>query len=189
MRPAPVIFALWIAFCLSWIAAAGWSGRTDKRVGLKGELAYRIILVIGGVSLFVRAHGFVGPLRLWFVGRNTAWGCAALVACGFAFSWWARIRLGALWSGAITRKEGHRIIDTGPYAIVRHPIYTGILLAVFATAAVKGMITGIVGALLITLGISMKARLEERWLREELDPDAYDGYRRRVPMLIPFGPK
>ena len=123
MRPAPVIFALWIVFCLSWIAAAGWS------------------------------------------------------------------RLGALWSGTITKKEGHRVIDTGPYAIVRHPIYTGILLAVFATAAVKSMIAGIVGALLITLGIWMKARREEQWLREELDPDAYDGYRRRVPMLIPFGPK
>jgi protein-S-isoprenylcysteine O-methyltransferase Ste14 len=75
------------------------------------------------------------------------------------------------------------------YRIVRHPIYTGILLAVYASAAAKGTILGLLGALLITLGIWMKARLEERWLREELDPGAYDDYRGRVSMLVPFGPR
>jgi len=81
------------------------------------------------------------------------------------------------------------VVDRGPYGIVRHPIYTGILLSVFATAAVKGTVLGLAGAAIITLGIWMKARLEERWLREQLGADAYDSYRRRVPMLLPFGPK
>lgn len=72
---------------------------------------------------------------------------------------------------------------------MRHPIHTGILLAVFATAALKGTILGLLGAFPITLGPWMKARLEERWLREELDPGAYDDYRRKVPMLVPFGPR
>jgi protein-S-isoprenylcysteine O-methyltransferase Ste14 len=79
------------------------------------------------------------------------------------------------------------VIDTGPYAIVRHPIYTGILLAVLGTAAAKGTVLGLVGALTITLGVWLKALLEERWLRQELEPEAYDNYRRRVPMLLPFG--
>lgn len=83
----------------------------------------------------------------------------------------------------------HRTVDTGPYGIVRHPIYTGILIAAFATAAAKGTVMGIAGALVMTLGLWMKARLEEAWLRSELGADAYDAYRQRVPMLLPFGPR
>ena len=66
---------------------------------------------------------------------------------------------------------------------------TGVLLAVYATTAVKGTILGLLGPLLITLGLLMKARLEEQGLREEPDPGAYDGYRKRVPMLVAFAPR
>jgi protein-S-isoprenylcysteine O-methyltransferase Ste14 len=72
---------------------------------------------------------------------------------------------------------------------VRHPIYTGLLLATYATAAAKGTAIGIAAAVLITLGFWLKARLEERWLSEELGPDEYQAYRRKVPMLLPLGPK
>lgn len=68
-------------------------------------------------------------------------------------------------------------------------IYTGLLPAVYATAAAKGTIVGLIGALLVTQGLWMKARLEERWLREALDPGAYEDDRRKVPMLVPFGPR
>jgi len=189
MRPGLWIIALWVAFAASWLLAAGWSSSADKRLGLRGELGFRVLLILGGVILAVRAHGNVVPLRLWFVTWAEAWTCVGAIACGFAFAWWARIRLGALWSGQITRKTDHRVIDSGPYAIVRHPIYTGLLLAVYATAAVKGTVTGVAGALIITIGLWMKARMEEQWLAKELDASAYLAYRRRVPMLLPFGPK
>ena len=189
LRPGPVIILLWAAFAISWFAAAAWSAKTQRRVGMRGELGYRLVLVVGGLAFLPRAHGYHGPLRLWMVTLEQAWVCSALLALGLAFSWWARIHLGKLWSGWITRKADHRVIDTGPYGIVRHPIYTGLLLAVYATAAAKGTILGLIGALLITLGLWMKARLEERWLREELDPGAYDDYRGKVPMLVPFGPR
>lgn len=189
MRPYTAIIGLWLLWAASWLAAAAWSARTDKRVGVKGELGYRIVLIVGALVLLPRAHGYYGPLRLWLVTRDEAWACAAVMACGFAFCWWARIHLGSLWSGMITKKAGHRVVDTGPYAIVRHPIYTGILLAVYATAAAKGTIPGIAGAAIITVGLWMKARLEERWLSQELDGAAYEDYRRRVPMLIPFAPR
>jgi protein-S-isoprenylcysteine O-methyltransferase Ste14 len=88
----------------------------------------------------------------------------------------------------VTRKADHRIVDTGPYGIVRHPIYTGIILSVFATAAFKGTGVAFLGAAIMTVGFWIKARLEERFLRQELGAETYDSYRRRVPMLVPFGP-
>lgn len=189
LRPGPVIVVLWIAFWASWLAAAAWSTRTERTVGVRGELAYRLVLIAGALALLPRAHGYYVPMRLWLLTLDAAWACTILLALGLAFSWWARIHLGALWSGWITRKTDHRVIDTGPYGIVRHPIYTGLLLAVYATAVAKGTILGLLGALLVTVGLWMKARLEERWLRAELDSGAYDAYRRRVPMLVPFGPR
>ena len=186
MQPGEAIGLLWIGFAASWLAAAPWSSRIEKRAGLRTELTYRLPLIVGGAVFLILAHHDVGPLRLWHVTRAEAWACVGAIILGFAFSWWARLQLGSLWSGPITKKADHRVIDTGPYGIVRHPIYTGILLAVFATAAAKGTVMGLGAALLITLGMWMKARLEERWLRQELDESAYDAYSRRVPMLLPF---
>ena len=189
LRPGPLIIAEWILFAASWILAAGWSSAVDKRLGMKRELPYRVVMIVGGLILAVPAHGYEGPLRIWWVTRFEAWTCAAIIGLGFAFAWWARVHLGELWSAQVTAKTHHRVVDTGPYGIVRHPIYTGILLAVYATAAAKGTTPGVVGALLITLGVWMKARLEESWLSGQLDADAYMHYRRRIPMLISFGPK
>ncbi len=189
MHPGIAIFSLWVLWALSWAAAAWWSNSTEKRPGLGAEIGYRIVQLAGVVLFFIPAHGYEGVLRLWHIGWTGAWICVALVAVGFAFCWWARIHLGRLWSGAVTRKADHKVIDSGPYALVRHPIYTGILLAVFATMAAKGTVLGIGGAALISIGIWMKARLEERWLSQELGAGAYEEYRRRVPMLLPFGPK
>ena len=80
------------------------------------------------------------------------------------------------------------MIDTGPYAIVRHPIYTGILAAVLATAAAIATWPALVGVACVSVGLWLKASIEERFLAAELEPDAYQTYRRRVPMLIPFWP-
>jgi protein-S-isoprenylcysteine O-methyltransferase Ste14 len=188
MRPGVAILILWAAFAVSWLVAAWWSNAVEKQAGVRAEMPYRIILLIGGIIFAIPAHNYIGPLRLWFVTKTEVWICVGLIALGFAFSWWARVHLGALWSGQITRKTDHGVIDTGPYSLVRHPIYTGILLAVVATAVAKGTVFGVAGALTILLGLWMKARLEESWLSEELDNSAYEAYRRRVPMLVPFGP-
>jgi protein-S-isoprenylcysteine O-methyltransferase Ste14 len=188
MSPGLVIVLLWVGWAASWLLASRWSNATEKRVGLGRELGYRLVIVAGGVLFVVPAHGYDGALRLWHVGFAGAWACIAGMAAGFAFCWWARVHLGRLWSGTITKKEGHRIVDTGPYALVRHPIYTGLLLAVLATMIAKGTAIAVAGALLLGLGVYLKARMEEQWLRGELGADAYDGYRRRVPMLVPFGP-
>lgn len=79
-------------------------------------------------------------------------------------------------------------MDTGPYSLVRHPIYTGLLAASLATAVAQATATALVGWMLIGLGLWLKARVEERFLAAELDPQAYAAYRLRVPMLVPLLP-
>lgn len=186
MQPGIAIASLWIAFAASWLVAALWADRAEKRAGWAVEAPYRLTMIAGTALFMVRAHGYQGWMRLWQVNLAEAWACVALIAAGFAFAWWARVHLGRLWSGQITRKEGHHIVDTGPYALARHPIYTGLLLAMFATMIAKGTLAAVAGALLITIGVYAKARLEERFLRQELGAAAYDAYSRRVPMLIPW---
>ena len=124
--------------------------------------------------------------RIWEVGNDVTYGLIVVTLLGLLLTWLARIHLGRLWSSAITRKERHRVVDTGPYAFVRHPIYTGIITALVATAAIEATLAALVGATLICSGLWLKARAEERFLMVELDRDDYKSYCRRVPMLIPF---
>jgi protein-S-isoprenylcysteine O-methyltransferase Ste14 len=185
MRPGIVLVALWVLWVISWLIAARWANHTESQPSAESALPYRAALMTGTVLEFVPAHGYEGPLRLWHIGRDGAWLCVAVIAIGLGFTWWARIHLGVLWSGSVTRKADHRVVDTGPYGLVRHPIYTGLLLALLAMAVAKGTVLGTVGFALAFLGLTLKARLEERWLAGELGSGAYADYRRRVPMLVP----
>ena len=110
-------------------------------------------------------------------------------AANTEFRWIRRAAAVPIWSGRVTRKADHRIVDTGPCGIVRHPIYTGILVAIYASALLRPGLFGIAGAALLTVSFVVKLRLEERFLMQELGADAYESYRRRVPMLVPFWPR
>ncbi len=188
--PENACYAIWIGWALSWFLAAAWSSRAQSRASIAHQLPYRLLTLGGFVLLFAvnpRPYRH-GPLRLWTLPESAGWAMAVFCLIGFGFAWWARLHLGRLWSAFVTRKTDHRIVDTGPYGIVRHPIYTGIILAAVALAIVKGTVIAITGSLLAALGFWVKARLEEGFLREQLGVEAYDAYRRRVPMLVPFGP-
>jgi protein-S-isoprenylcysteine O-methyltransferase Ste14 len=86
----------------------------------------------------------------------------------------------------VVTKAGHHVVDTGPYSLVRHPIYSGLIFAAFATAIEKGSSFALLGAATITLAFYTKARREEHFLRAELGKDAYDAYARKTAMLVPF---
>jgi protein-S-isoprenylcysteine O-methyltransferase Ste14 len=182
--PASWIGVVWSMWALSWFAAAMWSRQTAARASFAQEAPYRIITIVGIILLFGLIDFRAMPYG-WDVAEGVMWILLALVTAGFLFAWWARLHLGTLWSGTITRKQDHRIVDTGPYALVRHPIYTGLLLSGFATAIARGRWEALIGAFLFALGCWIKARQEERFLSEELGPD-YAAYRKRVPMLVPF---
>ena len=112
----------------------------------------------------------------------------AVEAGGLAFTWWARLHLGTLWSARVTRKDDHRIIETGPYGIVRHPIYTGIIAGLIATVVAFPGPINIAGVALLIVSFVLKGKLEERFLKGELGAQSYEAYQRRVPMLVPFWP-
>jgi protein-S-isoprenylcysteine O-methyltransferase Ste14 len=185
-----VIYALWGAWFVSWTVAALWTNRTEKRAGIGAELFFRVLLGVGVILLFAvpsSHHHSYARGRHWQLGDALKWILVALTFAGLLFAWWARIHLGRLWSDwGVTKKTGHHVVDTGPYRLVRHPIYLGLILAAFATAIEKGTSFALFGAAIITLAFYTKARREERFLRVELSENAYDAYAGKTTMLIPF---
>jgi protein-S-isoprenylcysteine O-methyltransferase Ste14 len=204
MAPKYVVIFIWFLWIVSWAAAANtMSAPVLKAAGWRREWPYRVLMGLGFVLMFVSLGQSwspvpLAPLRtailsfgfaqLWELSDAALWGAALLAVAGFSFMWWARLHLGGLWSSGVTRKEDHRLIDSGPYAFVRHPIYAGLLMLTVALLAISGRTFGVVGFGLVVVGLFLKARLEERFLREELGADVYGAYAKRVPMLVPGSP-
>ncbi len=188
MTPEYTIYALWVAWLVSWNVARFWSNRTEKSAAIGAELFFRALIGVGGIMLFVvkPSDYYYAPVQLWYLGDALNWILVALTGTGLLFTWWARIHLGGLWSDWVTKKAGHHVVDTGPYRLVRHPIYLGLIVAAFATAIEKGTTFALLGAAILTLAFYTKARREERFLRAELGEDAYDAYARTTAMLLPF---
>jgi protein-S-isoprenylcysteine O-methyltransferase Ste14 len=187
------ILVLWVVWYTTWIGAVVWSGRT--RVQMRTDMGglNRWLSAIGSALLFLLpphhggSHDLYATLtsRLWASSDGLDWTLFAVTVAAFAFCWWARVHLGRLWSGFVTLKEDHRIIDTGPYGLVRHPIYSGVIVAGLATALIRATPASLAGFLLFAAGFWMTARIEERFLRDHLGRSGYDDYSGRVGMLIP----
>jgi protein-S-isoprenylcysteine O-methyltransferase Ste14 len=188
---------VWLAWYIPWIAAVVWSAKTKRQMGTDIGGAHRMLSGLGVMLLFFVPATSGGPLlgsallglfarQLWREPMWLAWNFVGLTIAAFAFCWWARLHLGRLWSGFVTLKEGHHVVDTGPYALVRHPIYSGVIFAALMTALIRANLAGFFGFALLAAGFSMTARIEERFLREQLGAEAYDSYRRRVAMLVPL---
>ena len=186
MTPGLAIGTLWALWMLSWLIAAAWSDRTVKGPATRHQIVYRLLAASGFAMLFGIYHASWAELTLWRTPDALAWTMVAFTLAGLLFTWWARIHLGRLWSSDVARKADHHVIDTGPYGIVRHPIYSGITLASIATAALRGTLVAWLGVVVMTLGWYVKARMEEEFLRDELGAEAYGAYARRVPMLVPL---
>lgn len=186
MTAAGAIAMSWLIWLLSWIIGAGWSARTAAHSDLGKESPARVLGLAGIIMLIVAyAMPLIGGL-VWATPAGLGWVLFGVALVAFVFTWAARLHLGPLWSNTAAPTEDHRIVDTGPYGVVRHPVYAGVLLAVWATAVEMGRIDALAGAALITVSLSMRARLEERALRRDISDEAYSAYRARVPMLIPF---
>ena len=185
----------WFIWYATWLAAVIFSARTKVQKGDDARSPGRIFMGLGFMLVLVPTSFWSSiagrtPMAavarpLWSAPDLVNWALFSLVLAGFAFCWWARLHLGRLWSGLTTLKEGHHIVDTGPYGLVRHPIYSGIIFSALMTAGLNATVLGVLGFLSLTYGLAIVARIEERFLREQLGQAAYAAYAARVPMLVP----
>ncbi|HVV77298.1 MAG TPA: isoprenylcysteine carboxylmethyltransferase family protein [Mycobacteriales bacterium] len=180
MAGVRIVFAVgWAAFWLYWLVAA----RSIKRghVDWSREVGIRVAIVVV-VVLLVRLHAFRGHTH-----RAGSWRAVlglALFAAGLGFAIWARTHIGRNWGHPMSRKDDPELVTTGPYRLVRHPIYSGILLAGIGTAVGLSW-QWLIAVLLAGIYFIYSATVEERYMTEQF-PDAYPAYRKASKMLIPF---
>ncbi len=180
MRPVELVFAVgWAAFWLYWLLAAFSMKR--GRVPWSRELRIRLVIVAVAILLVrlgaFRGHGVdTDPLRAGFG--------LALFALGLGFAIWARVHIGRNWGTPMTQKDEPELVTSGPYRLVRHPIYSGILTAGIGTAVALSWLW-LAAVALAGIYFVYSATVEERYLTEQF-PDAYPRYRHSTKMLVPF---
>jgi protein-S-isoprenylcysteine O-methyltransferase Ste14 len=181
-----LMLAMWLAWVLYWVVSA-FTAKTTRRRESPGSRLSHVLPLLFGVYLVVWPRVRVPWLSVQVLPDVLAryWLGLLLVAAGLGFTVWARVHLGKNWSGTVTQKEGHELIRSGPYAYVRHPIYTGLLTALLGSAIALGEPRGFLGALLVLASFWRKLRIEEGFMRE-LFPGQYERYIAEVPALVPF---
>jgi len=180
------IRAAWIAIGLVWAVTAIAAKRIVRAEPAGSRTGHVLTMALALALVFSPAVRF-GPLAWRAVPDSAAAeeiGFALTVA-GIAFAIHARLYLGGNWSSIAAIKQGHTLVRTGPYAVVRHPIYAGLLLGLAGTAIAYGEIGCFLGAILAFAAWLAKARTEESLLAGQFG-DTYRQYRRQVKTLIPF---
>jgi protein-S-isoprenylcysteine O-methyltransferase Ste14 len=177
---------IWIGYLVYWqIAAIGT--KTTQRIESIPSRVFRSVLLFAGVLLICWPRIPLPWLYRHFLPQS-AWAFflgAAITVAGLLFSIWARVILGTNWSRSVTIKQNHELITFGPYALVRHPIYTGLLTAFLGTAIALTQFRGLLAFVLIFLSLGYKLRLEEKWMRSQFG-DTYLNYCRHTTALIPW---
>ena len=190
-QPRYVIRGLWVAFILCWLVLAQFNKRTSRRTPWAGLWGLRVaIVVIVLAAVLLRRHGLAGQLSAFSHALGThpgvpeQWAGVGVCLVGFGFAVWARIHLGRNWGMPMSLRQGHELVTTGPYAWVRHPIYSGLMLALIGSALCFSPLW-LLGCVVYFAYFMISARAEERMMLAQF-PDTYPAYRRRTKMLIPF---
>ena len=176
---------LWLVWLLYWLLGAGRLKAVARRESRLQRASHGVPLVLAALLLVLPGHA-LGALATLFIARSwTGYGIGvALVALGLGYAVQARRHLGANWSGTVTLKQGHSLIRNGPYRHVRHPIYTGLLLAFAGSALALAEWRGVLAVLLAAVALIIKLRREERWMLQHFGDD-YAEYRKTSWALLP----
>jgi protein-S-isoprenylcysteine O-methyltransferase Ste14 len=181
-----IISGCWILFAVIWLVAAFATKQSVYRENRLQRLRYMIPILLGGF-LLAKGHRLSDPLNHRVIPHveALAWTGVVLCVAGLAFCIWARFTLGRNWSGVVTLKGGHELITSGPYALVRHPIYTGLLTMFVGTVIVLGHVAGIIAMPFVFVSLWIKLRHEEKLMLQQF-PNEYPAYQQRVKRIIPF---
>ena len=180
-----VLAGMWLAWLAVWLVSARNRKATLRRESVGSRLSHGLPALAAAVLMV--SHGL--PIA-WLYGRfvpstTTIILCGIVAtAAGLAFAIWARFHLAGNWSATITLKQDHTLVRSGPYGLVRHPIYAGLWLASLGSTITIGQWRGLIALGLVTIVVLRKASLEERLLREGFGDD-YERYSQDVPALIP----
>ena len=179
------IDALWLLFGAYWLVSALKRKRTKQRESVLQRFGYMLPLVLGFYLLSQpqARYGWLGN-RFFPAGPFGEWLGVLVTAVGIAVALWARWHLGTNWSGVVTLKEGHELIRTGPYRTIRHPIYTGILLALLGTAVTFGEVRALLMVAITWASFYVKARREESFLSQEFGP-GFAEHKQHTGMFLP----
>jgi protein-S-isoprenylcysteine O-methyltransferase Ste14 len=183
--PAGIIGDLWALFGLYWLVSALNRKKTKRRESVAQRLLYVLPLMFAFYLLYHSGFGR-GWLGTRFVPDTplVRWIAVLITAAGVAVAFWARFHLGSNWSGVVTLKENHELIRTGPYRTIRHPIYTGILLAFLGNVVLIGQVRGLIGLAIIGASFYIKARREESFLAQEFGPN-FNEHTQHTGMFLP----
>jgi protein-S-isoprenylcysteine O-methyltransferase Ste14 len=175
----------WIVFLVYWIISAARTRATRQTESFASRYAILLIETAGFVLLFRHSEG-IGFLGDRFMHRTLASAIVGsiLIWMGIGLAIWARYHLAEYWSARITIKEDHQLIRTGPYARLRHPIYSGIILAAIGSALVIDEWRCILGVCLVLTGYCIKARKEETMLTQQFG-EAFREHQKHAGFLIP----
>jgi protein-S-isoprenylcysteine O-methyltransferase Ste14 len=182
---ARILDCIWSALGLYWVISARQSGATKTHEAHSFRAVRFLIL---GATFFLLLSDWlrIGPLAWRFVPDTFAVRTIGVIitVVGVSVTVWARICLGRNWSDKVVIKEDHELIRTGPYAYMRHPIYSGVLLGVAGTAITTGEWRGIVAFALLFTMYAIKAKKEERVLAGAFG-GAFEEHARRTGFLLP----
>lgn len=176
---------MWLAWAVFWTVAACHTKPSRWRESIGSRILHIVpLLACAGLFALPRWLPPILSARVVQSGRLLPLLGAVMVAAGLGFAAWARAHLGRNWSGIVAVKEDHALIRSGPYRIVRHPIYSGLLLALIGTAAAVGEWRGVVAVFFAVIGFRWKIRVEEERMNEYF-PE-YAQYRQHTAALIPL---
>ena len=177
---------MWLAWAGYWWAASHDVKRTARHEPLPSRLLHIVPLALAAALLWLPDSPVpVLGQRFLPAGAWLFWTGAVLTPGGLLFTVWARVHLGRNWSGTITLKQGHELVTSGPYRFVRHPIYSGLLLAFLGSALARAEWRGVLAVVLAFWALWRKLRIEEQWMRQQFGA-AYEEYARSVAALVPF---
>lgn len=181
-----LISTIWMLWAIYWWVASLHAKQSIRRESWGSRASHVGPLIFAALLLGLPSVPIpILETRLVSDAVSAFWIGTVLTASGLLLTIWARLHLGNNWSGAVTIKQDHELIASGPYSYARHPIYTGILLGFIGSAIARAESRGVLAVAIVSWALWRKLSIEESWLSQEFG-DAYADYRRRVAALIPF---